>query len=111
MLIANNEHAMEGWLIGARRRLCEGKLWIYVMRPNGRWGLLRMLLRFVMGRFRGAQEFDIFPAEEVWVETRAKRAGIALDGEVALMHTPLHFRILSRSLRVMVPAGHMPEAE
>jgi YegS/Rv2252/BmrU family lipid kinase len=103
VLIANNEHAMQGWQLGARTCLCEGKLWIYVMRGHGRLGLLRMLLKLALGRFDAREHFDIFSAEELYVETRSKRIGVALDGEVHIMETPLRFRILPRSLRVIVP--------
>jgi diacylglycerol kinase family enzyme len=104
ILVGNNRHAMEGYRLGFRDTMTEGKLWIYVMKHHGRWGLLRMLFRLVTGRLRGEEEFDIFPAEEIWVEAnRGKRIGVALDGEVAVMETPLHYRILPRSLKVRVP--------
>ena len=103
VLVANNRHAMEGWNLGKRESLHEGKLWIYVMKPQSRWSLLRMLLRLVLGKFRAADHFDIFSAEELWVEARSGRMGVALDGEVHVMQTPLHYRVLPRSLRVFVP--------
>lgn len=104
VLIANNRHAMEGYHLGARESMTEGKLWVYIMRDRGRWGLFNLLLRLAAGRFRGPDDFDIFPAEEVWVEAnRGKRIGVALDGEIAVMDTPLHYRILPRALKVRVP--------
>jgi YegS/Rv2252/BmrU family lipid kinase len=103
VLIANNEHAMQGWQLGARRCLCEGKLYIYVMRPQSRLGLLGMLLKVVLGRFDAREHFDIFSAEEVWIETRSKRVGVALDGEVTVLESPLRYRILPVALRVIVP--------
>ena len=103
ILVANNRHAMEGYHLGSRESLTEGKLWIYVMKDHGRWGLLKVLLKLVMGQFRGEDDFDIFPAEEVWVEAnRGKKIGVALDGEITVMETPLHYRILPRSLKVRV---------
>jgi diacylglycerol kinase family enzyme len=103
VLIANNKHAMEGWNLGARECLCEGRLWIYVLKPHGPWGLLRMLVKLLFNRFHPGTEFEIFSAEEVWIETRSKRLGVALDGEVRVMETPLHYRILPRGLRVLIP--------
>jgi diacylglycerol kinase family enzyme len=103
VLVANNRHAMEGYHLGFRESLTEGKLWIYLMKDQGRWGLLKTLLKLVTGRFRGEDDFDIFPAEEIWVEAnRGKKIGVALDGEVTVMETPLHYRILPRSLKVRV---------
>lgn len=103
VLIANNEHAMRGWNLGGRRSLNEGKLWIYVMRPQSRWGLLGMLLKLLIGQFNARHHFDIFPAEQLYLDTRSKRIGVALDGEIHVMQTPLHFRTRPSSLRVFVP--------
>jgi diacylglycerol kinase family enzyme len=103
VLTANNEHAMHGWQLGARRCLCEGRLWIYVMRVNTRIGLLKMLFRLAAGRFDAADHFDIFSAEELYVDARSRRIGVALDGEIHVLETPLRYRLLARSLRVIVP--------
>jgi diacylglycerol kinase family enzyme len=103
VLIANNEHGMEGWHLGLRDSLCDGKLWIYVMRPQSRMALVWMLLKIAFGRFRGPDHFEIFQAEELYVETRSSRIGVALDGELHVMENPLRYRILPRSLRVIVP--------
>lgn len=103
VLIANNEHAMEGWNLGQRRSLTEGRLWIYVMRPQSRLALGWMLLKLAFGRFQARDHFDIFSAEQVYVETRSKRLGVALDGEIHVLDSPLRYRTLPRALRVIVP--------
>ena len=103
VLIGNNKHAMQGWNLGLRQSLSEGKLWIYVMRPQSRLGLIGMLLKMIVGRFDGRHHFDIFSAEELYVDAKSKRIGVALDGEVHVMETPLRYRVLPRSLRVIVP--------
>lgn len=38
ILIANNEHRMEGYQLGERARLDQGRLWVYAMRRLSRWG-------------------------------------------------------------------------
>jgi diacylglycerol kinase family enzyme len=104
ILVGNNRHNMEGYNLGFRDSLTEGKLWIYVMKEQSRTALIRMLVRLASGRFRGEHGFEIFPAEELYVEAkRGKRIGVALDGEVTVMETPLRYRILPRSLWVRVP--------
>jgi diacylglycerol kinase family enzyme len=108
ILIGNNEHAMEGYNLGARQMLDEGKLYIYVMKTRGRMALLRMLLKLVFGAFHGREAFEIFSAEDVWVETKGKRIGVALDGEVTVMESPLHYRILPASLNVLTPPPGEP---
>jgi len=106
ILIGNNKHGMEGYNLGFRESLTEGKLWIYVMKDHGRLGLLSLLFRLLTGRFNGPDDFEIFPAEEVQIEAnRGKKIGVALDGEITVMETPLHYKIRPRALNVSVPAG------
>ena len=104
ILVGNNRHAMEGYNLGTRESMTEGKLWIYVMKDHGRWGLVRLLAKLIAGRFHGPDDFDIFSAEEVWIEAnRGKKIGVALDGEITVMDTPLHYRIRPQALKVRVP--------
>ncbi|MDZ4797223.1 MAG: diacylglycerol kinase family lipid kinase [Bryobacteraceae bacterium] len=103
MIIANNKHAMQGRHIGARKSLQDGKLWIYVLRPQSRIALVWMALKVVFGVFRRQEYFDAFPATEVYIDTRSRRLGVSLDGEIHVMDTPLRFRSLPLSLRVFVP--------
>ena len=108
ILIANNEHAMEGYNLGSRCSIDQGKLYIYVMKRTDRLGLIQLLLRLLFGRFHGRNEFEIFSAEEAWVETKGSRIGVALDGEVMTMASPLHYRALPRALNVLVPPPEEP---
>ena len=108
ILIANNEHAMEGYNLGSRDSIAEGKLHFYVMKRRDRLGLIQLLLRLLFGRFQGRNEFEMFSAEEAWVETKGKRIGVALDGEVMTLESPLHYRVLPRALNVLAPPPDEP---
>ena len=104
VFVGNNEYQMESFHLGARPRLDAGRLSLYVAHRTGRLGLLRLAVRALFGRLRQAKDFDALRAQEVWVEThRPKRLYVATDGEVAVMTTPLHYRVLPRALRVIVP--------
>lgn len=104
VFVGNNEYEVEGTRIGARQRLDEGRLSLYVAHRTGRLGLLRLALRALFGRLRRAKDFDALDAEEIWVETRRpKRLYVATDGEVNVMTTPLHYRVRPKALRVIVP--------
>jgi diacylglycerol kinase family enzyme len=103
VMIANNEHEMEGYQLGTRSRLDTGELWIYIMRRRGRWGLLRMIVSLVLGQFNKTRDFEIFHASEVWIEGRQKRLGVALDGEITILDTPLHYRSIPKALQVVAP--------
>jgi diacylglycerol kinase family enzyme len=80
VLIANNEYGVDLPTIGARDRLDEGKLHLYVP------GDERVSDRFV-------------------VDAAAGRIAAAVDGEPNDLHTPIEFRVEPRALRVLVPDG------
>jgi YegS/Rv2252/BmrU family lipid kinase len=106
VFVGNNEYEVEGTRIGARERLDAGVLSLYVAHRTGRLGLLRLALRALFGRLRQSKDFDALSAAEIWVETpRPKRLYVATDGEVNVMTTPLHYRVLPKALRVIVPSG------
>jgi diacylglycerol kinase family enzyme len=76
-----------------------------VTQRTGRFGLLRLALRALVGRLRQARDFDMLTAHELVVHTRHRRMRVATDGEVGWLETPLHYRVRPRALRVLVPAA------
>ena len=80
VLVANNAYALDLPSVGARERLDEGKLHLYV--PG-----------------------DERVGEHFVVDAAAGRLEAAVDGEPAVLRTPIEFRIEPRALRVLVPDG------
>jgi diacylglycerol kinase family enzyme len=81
VLVANNAYGVDFPTVGARERLDEGKLHLYVP------GDERVGGRFV-------------------VDAAAGRLEAALDGEPDVLRTPIELRIERGALRVLVPDGH-----
>ncbi len=81
LLVANNAYVLEPPSIGARERLDEGRLYLYVVRG-------------------GVDERN---GTSFVVDTRAGRIEAAVDGEPDVLETPIEFRIEPRALRVLVP--------
>ena len=107
IFIGNNEYCIEGFDIGARKRLDAGGLWLYAVHDKGRWGLVEFALRALFGRLRERQDFDREVARQIRIESRRKRLPVATDGEIQLMQAPLLYRIRPGALRVLAPR---PEA-
>jgi diacylglycerol kinase family enzyme len=103
IFVGNNEYEMESFNVGARSCLDAGQLSLYTAHRTGRLGLLRFALRALFGGLRDENDFDAVCTREVFVETRRRRLRVATDGEVTVMHTPLHYRVLPGALRVLVP--------
>lgn len=105
VFIGNNDYLMEGFDIGERRSLSAGRLSLYVTQRTGRFGLLGLALRALFGQLRQATDFDMLAAQELVVHTTHRRMSVAMDGEISVMETPLHYRVRPGVLRVAVPAA------
>jgi YegS/Rv2252/BmrU family lipid kinase len=103
VFIGNNEYLMERFNIGGRACLDRGQLSLYITNRTGRWGLLRLALRALFGRLREEKDFLAMCTNEVTIQTRHKRLRVAFDGEVDVMETPLHYRVIPGALQVLVP--------
>jgi diacylglycerol kinase family enzyme len=103
LFVGNNEYEMTGFRIGARRRLDTGKLGLYLTHRVGRWGLIRVALRALLGHLTQEKDFEAYLVEEAFVEARRHFILVAADGEVKWMESPLHYRSRPGALRVIVP--------
>jgi diacylglycerol kinase family enzyme len=90
VLVANNAYELDMLSLGARKRLDEGLLHVYV--PSG---LLRR-----SWRERAAQQ--------VVLDARGGRLRAAIDGEPEQLETPIEFRIEPATLRLLLPRGPAP---
>lgn len=103
VFVGNNEYAMDLFAIGLRDHLDRGVLSIYITHRTSRLKLVSLALRAVVGRLREDRDFLALRSKEVKIESRHKRLRVAFDGEIDVMQPPLHYRIRSRALRVVVP--------
>ena len=104
VFIGNNDYTMEGFSIGTRSSLRDGRLSIYTTQRRTRGGLIRLAFRALFGRLRQADDFSSVSASCVRIDAPHKRLLVATDGEVVAMETPLNFRVLPGALAVIVPA-------
>ena len=103
VFIGNNEYTMESFNIGLRDRLDSGVLSVYIADRVGRWRLIGLAVRALVGRLRDHKDFLALRSNEVRIQTRRKRLRVAFDGEIGVMASPLEYRIRQRALRVIVP--------
>lgn len=103
VFVGNNEYRMIGLGAGSRESLTDGMLAVYVMRGSHRSKVLGLALRVL---FRGAHrvdELELLKVAEADIETRRRRLQVALDGEVAVLESPLSYRARPAALQVMTP--------
>ena len=103
VFVGNNKYVMEGFNIGRRERVDEGQLSVYITNRTGRWGLVRLSLRALLGHLRDEKDFLALITDEAKIKTKHKRLRVAFDGEVDVIETPLHYRVRPGALRVIVP--------
>jgi diacylglycerol kinase family enzyme len=103
VFIGNNAYDVSLFTVRGRPRLDGGQLGLYTANRPGRFGLVRITIRALLGRLRQERDFDAALLEEAWIETGKSRLHVALDGEVRTLKTPLHVRTLPGALRVFAP--------
>jgi len=105
VFIGNNEYVLDGVQVPSRASLTDGVLCLYIPHPTGRIKLLWFSVRALFGRARTGDDFDAMLVTECAIESRHRQITISIDGEVARLATPLHFRVQPGGLRVMAPRG------
>ena len=105
VFVGNNEYDMDFFNIGRRIFLSKGKLCVYFLHRGGRTGLFMLVFHLITGRLRQVKDFEEVMTDEITIQMRKKRVLVAFDGEVAVLQTPLNYKIHPQSLNVIVPKG------
>lgn len=103
VFVGNNDYALSGLRAGTRECMTGGNLCLHVVKARSGWELVRRSFAILLGLARGPDEIESLQTREAWVESRRRDVDVSLDGEVVAMEPPLHYRILPRALRVIVP--------
>lgn len=105
VFIGNNQYEMDLYNIGRRPSLDEGKLSVYFLHRGGRWGVIMLLLHTLTGTVKQWRDFEEVLTDAISIDTRRKVLPVAFDGEVSVLETPLHYKIMPGALKVIVPGG------
>lgn len=103
VLVSNNPYKFEPGNLTRRERIDQGVLGVYMLREEGRTGLLRIAIHSLVFYLEEAVSFESDIATEVTILTRRRRVRVALDGEVFRLTSPLRYITLPGSLRVIAP--------
>ena len=100
--IGNGRYYGGGNVIDEKKRINDGKLSLYSLRPQTVWDLLTLAPLLRDGRQRyNARVFNL-QAESINVSTGRKVMAIHADGE-PVTNTPAHFRVLPKALEILAP--------
>jgi diacylglycerol kinase family enzyme len=102
-LISNNPYRFGPASLTTRERLDRGVLGVYLLREEGRTGLIRIALHSLVFNLEDALSFEGDSTPEVTITTRRKKVRVALDGEVYRLTSPLRYLSLPGSLLAIAP--------
>jgi diacylglycerol kinase family enzyme len=105
LFIGNNDYGMEFFTLGRRERLDRGELSVHVVKQRHLFGFFWMICRMCFGHVSRERDLESFRLHDFEVRAKVSRLPVALDGEVEIMHPPLHYRSRPAALRVIAPAA------
>jgi diacylglycerol kinase family enzyme len=103
LFIGNNLYSLDAGKVGTRDALDDGKMSVFAVARNTRWGLIAFALRTLRGKSDPAGDFATLGTCKTLTVAGRRRIRIALDGEVMRMTSPLQFEIAPGALKVFVP--------
>jgi len=105
LFIGNNRYSLDPWTLGARASLADGTMSVYAVARSRRLSLIWFGLRALIGKVDRMRDFEAL-GELATLDVRSSdaRIGIALDGEVTRLDSPLRFRTEPGALNVVAPA-------
>jgi diacylglycerol kinase family enzyme len=103
IFIGNNAYIMEGFDIGKREGMQDGRLSVYFTRRCSRLGLIGLGFRALFGRLTQARDFEAVTAQRLVVDSGHRALRVAADGEVFGAAPPLEYRMRPLALKVIVP--------
>jgi undecaprenyl-diphosphatase len=106
VFVGNNCYGESLRELSGRERLDEGVLDVRLTRANARLSRLRIVSAVLFGRLDRSPLIDRRACTTVTLEVAGSTVGVALDGEVTQMTSPLKFESRPGALTVMVSDSH-----
>ena len=103
VFIGNNRYELAGLDFGSRPALDEAQLHVCMAPGLSATDVLRVLGATLTGRLVSFERFESIATTGLTIDARRPRLGIALDGEIVTLRTPLRFRTRPGALHVAVP--------
>ncbi|HEX5306707.1 MAG TPA: diacylglycerol kinase family protein [Dyella sp.] len=110
LVVGNNRLQLQKIGIEQAAKVEQGRLVGIAVRPVGRWSLVLMAMRGMLGHLGEQERVESFSFTELVVNIPLRRKiTLALDGEISRLTLPLRFEISPRPLRLLVPRDAVPE--
>jgi diacylglycerol kinase family enzyme len=105
LFVGNNEYTINVLELGQREHLDRGRLSLYMVRCRSRFQMFWLMLRGMVQKLETVAEFETAAVTEAWVGVgrRRRQLEVAVDGEVVMMQSPLHYKMRAGALPVLFP--------
>jgi len=104
VFIGNNKYKLaRRFELATRDRVDEGVLSVFFTKKVTRLELFKLFFSTFFGTIYKEKKFDAFFTDSVTIESEHSQLQVATDGEVEVMKTPLKYKILPKTLKVIVP--------
>ena len=104
LFVGANTRQLDAFGLNGTECVDAGLLAMYIAQPLGTRRLWTLALSGLIQGFGDMPQLETLCAAEAVVTTRRKRIRVAVDGEIARLHSPLRYRSRPDALRVLVPA-------
>lgn len=102
--VSNNVYADIAGVVLKRPDLDRGVLGVFVSRHKNGLGLALGFVRAMLGRWSSDPNLEVSVAHKLEISSRKSALRVSNDGEVEIIETPLRYRSLPKSLKVLAPA-------
>jgi diacylglycerol kinase family enzyme len=106
LFVSNNAYPLTG--LGGRPRLDAGMLEVSALRRTEGQELGRALENLVYSRYQAGHGWARWATTRLEVDAPGGRLEVGIDGEPAVVDTPVEFRIHAGALRVLLPPSRPP---
>jgi len=109
MFVSVSDFQLDQFDIEGGDAIKEGEFAMLLAPDTGRFKLIWKALKIAFRGVRKGRDYVLLTGRAITVETRQSQRLVARDGEREKLSEPFEFRILSKALRVRVPAGDTAE--
>lgn len=103
IFVGNNTYTVQGFDIGSRQRLDEGKLFVAFIKELRAFEYFRLFITVLFGSIGKSSDLDVIGLRECVISGTHAYIDVAYDGEVKSMIQPLRYSVVPLALRVIVP--------
>jgi diacylglycerol kinase family enzyme len=104
VFVCNNPAELDYFNLPGRECIEADSFAIHTPKPIAPSGILRLGYRMLRRHAQENRDFETFCGREVVLEIDPPKVPVSLDGEVEIMQSPLHYRLILGALRMRVPA-------